>query len=235
MAYTEPLRISATGTDDPDPYDLTRFWPGGPRDLKARSSSTTRALNEVEQNLRFQGQYHDHESGLHYNRFRYYDPQTGRFVHQDPIGLLGGENLFAYGPNPITWLDPYGLASHGQLGTFGDLSNQTGDKLDAHELVRNKALEQMGCAKGLRMNANPSIATPRSQHVNIHRIESDLSKTYLGTNGKNEFQFGLDGKPTKQQMDVWQGALRKSGIGAAQARRLRKRSAKFLKNLCCNC
>ena len=91
---TSTLEVSATGTDNLDPYDLNRFWPGGPRDLKARSSSTTQALNHVEQNLRFQGQYHDHESGLHYNRFRYYDPQTGRFVHQDPIGLFGGINEF---------------------------------------------------------------------------------------------------------------------------------------------
>ena len=107
---TEPLRISATGTDDPDPHDLNRFWPGGPRDLKAKSSSTTQALNQVEQNLRFQGQYFDHESGLHYNRFRYYDAQTGRFVHQDPIGLFGGINEFIYAPNTSGWTDELGLA-----------------------------------------------------------------------------------------------------------------------------
>ena len=112
---TEPLRISATGTDDPDPHDLNRFWPGGPRELQARSTNTTQALNQVEQNLRFQGQYFDHESGLHYNRFRYYDPQTGRFVHQDPIGLLGGMNLFIYAPNPNVWLDPYGLNKWGVI------------------------------------------------------------------------------------------------------------------------
>ena len=68
---TSTLEVSATGTDNLDPYDLNRFWPGGPRDLRARSTNTTQALNHVEQNLRFQGQYHDHESGLHYNRFRY--------------------------------------------------------------------------------------------------------------------------------------------------------------------
>ena len=106
---TEPLRISATGTDDPDPHDLNRFWPGGPRDLKARSSSTTQALNQVEQNLRFQGQYFDHESGLHYNRFRYYDPQTGRFVHQDPIGLESDELNYRYALNPLDSTDPLGL------------------------------------------------------------------------------------------------------------------------------
>ena len=62
-----------------------------------------------EQNLRFQGQYFDEETGLHYNRFRYYDPGCGRFVSQDPIGVFGGENQYQYAPNPIDWIDPYGL------------------------------------------------------------------------------------------------------------------------------
>ncbi|WP_178106705.1 RHS repeat-associated core domain-containing protein [Pseudomonas mangiferae] len=63
----------------------------------------------VQQNLRFQGQYFDGETGLHYNRFRYYDPDIGRFVSQDPIGLLGGDNSYQYAPNPIGWIDPLGL------------------------------------------------------------------------------------------------------------------------------
>ncbi|WP_322049649.1 RHS repeat-associated core domain-containing protein, partial [Paraburkholderia sp. J67] len=52
------------------------------------------------QNLRFQGQYLDRETGLHYNTFRFYDPDVGRFINQDPIGLMGGVNLYAYAPNP---------------------------------------------------------------------------------------------------------------------------------------
>jgi len=65
-------------------------------------------INEVEQNLRFQGQYSDAENGLHYNTFRYYDPEIGRFVAQDPIGIDGGLNLYRYVPNPNTWIDPWG-------------------------------------------------------------------------------------------------------------------------------
>ncbi len=44
---------------------------------------------EIENNLLFQGQYYDEETGLHYNRHRYYNPNTGQFITQDPIGLLG--------------------------------------------------------------------------------------------------------------------------------------------------
>ncbi|WP_144236297.1 RHS repeat-associated core domain-containing protein, partial [Snodgrassella alvi] len=63
----------------------------------------------IEQNLRYQGQYLDRETGLHYNTFRYYDPDIGRFTQPDPIGLLGGFNLYQYAPNGLTWIDPLGL------------------------------------------------------------------------------------------------------------------------------
>lgn len=61
------------------------------------------------QNVRFQGQYLDRETGLHYNTFRFYDPDIGRFTQQDPLGLRGGINLYQYAPNPLSWIDPLGL------------------------------------------------------------------------------------------------------------------------------
>ena len=61
-----------------------------------------------EQNLRFQGQYLDRETGLHFNTFRFYDPDVGRFTTPDPIGLAGGINLYQYAPNPLGWTDPWG-------------------------------------------------------------------------------------------------------------------------------
>ncbi|WP_395316617.1 RHS repeat-associated core domain-containing protein [Variovorax sp. UC74_104] len=62
------------------------------------------------QNLRFQGQYLDRDTGLHYNTFRFYDPDIGRFISPDPIGLRGGTNLHQYAPNAISWVDPLGWA-----------------------------------------------------------------------------------------------------------------------------
>ena len=59
--------------------------------------------------IRFQGQYFDDETGLHYNPYRYYDPDSARYITADPIGLLGGMNAYQYAPNPTGWIDPLGL------------------------------------------------------------------------------------------------------------------------------
>jgi len=67
-------------------------------------------IGTVENPLRFPGQYYDQETGLHYNYFRYYNPQTGRYITPDPIGLEGGINLFGYvANNPINNIDPEAL------------------------------------------------------------------------------------------------------------------------------
>ena len=58
--------------------------------------------------IRFPGQYEDPETGLHYNRYRYYDPDSGRYLSPDPIGIDGGHDYFAYAPNPINWYDAMG-------------------------------------------------------------------------------------------------------------------------------
>jgi RHS repeat-associated protein len=67
---------------------------------------------EIDQPLRLQGQYADAETGLCYNRFRYFDPETGSFVSQDPAGLTAGINTFMMGAgvgNIVAWIDPLGL------------------------------------------------------------------------------------------------------------------------------
>ena len=97
---------------------------------KAWGSLERLDVNKVEQNLRFQGQYFDEETGLHYNTFRYYDPEVGRFVTQDPIGLLGGGNLYQYAPNTTGWIDPFGLCKSSASGVKG--TNKA-----RHDLERN--------------------------------------------------------------------------------------------------
>ena len=69
---------------------------------------------DIHQPFRLQNQHYDEETGLHYNFFRYYDPEIGRFTQQDPIGLMGGGNLYVFAPNNQQWIDPLGLNSLAQ-------------------------------------------------------------------------------------------------------------------------
>jgi RHS repeat-associated protein len=79
-------------------------------------ATTVLAGNTLDWPLRFPGQYLDSEMGWHYNYFRDYDPQTGRYIESDPIGLRGGINTYAYvGGNPVVFSDPYGLVRYGDI------------------------------------------------------------------------------------------------------------------------
>jgi RHS repeat-associated protein len=114
------------------------------------------AVNDVEQNLRFQGQYFDDETGLHYNTFRYYDPEVGRFVTQDPIGLEGGYNLYKYAPGPTGWIDPMGLS----CGSDAKILRQKlgpspvgGGQYDAHHIIMSNSKDLRKVALRDKMKA----------------------------------------------------------------------------------
>ncbi|RJT19421.1 RHS repeat-associated core domain-containing protein, partial [Buttiauxella izardii] len=89
---------------------------------------------KLHQPLRMQGQQYDEESGLHYNRHRYYDPLQGRYITQDPIGLAGGWNVYSYPLNPLQGFDPRGLNGLGifvsQPGIQTSASGVMSDSMD---------------------------------------------------------------------------------------------------------
>ncbi|NHZ93853.1 type IV secretion protein Rhs [Massilia sp. CCM 8733] len=89
------------------------------------------ATPAIAQNLRFQGQYFDEETGLHYNTFRYYDPDVGRYINPDPIGIVGGTNLYQYAPNPANWIDPWGWCKNLKWG------NPASEPTYGHAFVRH--------------------------------------------------------------------------------------------------
>jgi RHS repeat-associated protein len=106
--------------------------------------------------IRFQGQYHDYETGLYYNRHRYYDPETGRFVSKDPIGFAGGINLYQFAPNPIQWIDPLGLAKKPP----SKLALKDGDGASPQDIAASKAgggdrKGQSSCRKKLVKKSKP--------------------------------------------------------------------------------
>ncbi|HAT2611329.1 TPA: RHS repeat protein [Kluyvera intermedia] len=71
------------------------------------------------QDIRLPGQQYDEETGLYYNRHRYYNPRQGRYITQDPIGLSGGWNAYVYPLDPVGWIDSMGLAPN----KYGHLKN----------------------------------------------------------------------------------------------------------------
>ncbi len=107
--------------------------------------------HQLQQLIRLPGQQYDEESGLYYNRHRYYDPLRGRYITQDPIGLKGGWNLYGYQLNPISDIDPLGLsmwedAKSGACtnGLCGTLSAMIGpDKFDSIDSTAYDALNKI--------------------------------------------------------------------------------------------
>ena len=139
-------------------YD--RAWGGSFETIYKQQFIDDWSISEAElQPIKFQGQSLDVETGLHYNRFRYYDSDVGMFISRDPIGLLGGSNVFAYAPNPVMWIDPWGLSCTQPRDSKGKfLSPKEGDlqpgkdfeKLIADKLSKNKKVELLGTQISVR-------------------------------------------------------------------------------------
>jgi RHS repeat-associated protein len=105
-------------------------WEAGADDWGAVARE--RKWSTTTQPIRFQGQWLDEESGFYYNRFRYYDPRMGRYITQDPIGLAGGMNLYGYvHGNPISYIDPLGLAEAGLYYCRRPVDGVPGDSLNS--------------------------------------------------------------------------------------------------------
>ncbi|HHZ6627719.1 TPA: RHS repeat-associated core domain-containing protein, partial [Escherichia coli] len=150
----------------------------------------------VEQNLRYQGQYLDRETGLHYNLHRYYDPDVGRFMVTDPIGLLGGLNLYAYAPNPLGWVDPLGLKivtvyHYTDQGGYNGISSQKPYKFKASSPIKGhpkgiyvttKSPEEL--AKTPNGFKKLGLTSTKSTHFFEFQIDDSLLKPIRGDRGE---------------------------------------------------
>ena len=131
------------------------------------------------QPIRFQGQNFDTETGLHYNRFRYFDPDLGMFTTRDPIGLLGGSNVFQYAPNPTGWIDPFGLSCVKNKKTSYNASS------------RRDALRQAKRDAGIPKSQKPEVSREYLRDGNGDKIMNQnnqpvTTRNYQYKNNKGE-------------------------------------------------
>ncbi len=162
-----------------DPYGLVELRPG----------------SSLEYNLRWPGHYFDPETGLHYNRYRYYDPKLGRYLQSDPIGHEGSPiNLYAYCPNPLVQVDVLGLAhpdkadndaggegheNDGREGvTKGDANTPKSDLDNALDVLYAKAertkkeIDQLATRVAEQHNGKVAMAPLKSRERARQKIET---------------------------------------------------------------
>ena len=104
-------------------------------------------ITNAHQPFRLQNQYCDEETGLHYNLLRYYEPNGGRFINQDPIGLWGGSNFYQFSQNIQVWFDPLGLMARALVKIFAKMLSKQGTRAGKNFTpAGKKAVKQQNAA-----------------------------------------------------------------------------------------
>ncbi|GCP98961.1 type IV secretion protein Rhs [Escherichia coli] len=196
--------------------DGTLVWAGYQAGFGENRGDISNSGAYFEQPLRLPGQYYDEETGLHYNLFRYYAPECGRFVSQDPISIRGGLNLYRYAPNPLTHIDPLGLMDPFDLwftqNTISDVFTQgkwagrsveeaiheasvTGRLPDGLSISYEKITLPSGEEVWATLN-NRTLYVAQQANVTINPVDKNGK-------GLNQLNKLLDGRaPTPEQPDV---------------------------------
>jgi RHS repeat-associated protein len=182
----------------------------------------------VTMNLRFPGQYFDAESGLHYNYFRDYDPDLGRYIESDPIGLIAGVNTYAYvNGNPLAQVDSLGLWASQKTryvhqwawqNTVGRGQNLGVNMVVEHALAFADAPQFQDKAHShqhaMRNDPNQSVAAGATATADFVRSQYDRAWNLLEAGNKSaalhEFGLALHAlqdatSPAHEGFQVWTG------------------------------
>ncbi|MEB6677411.1 RHS repeat-associated core domain-containing protein [Acinetobacter haemolyticus] len=173
-------------------WEITQDTWGSTLDIK-----TVNPDNPFEQsNLRFQGQYYDQETGLHYNRYRYYEPHSARYMSKDPIGLNGGMNTSAYVSDPTQWVDPMGLqdkyANNKKLNDAVWARHVAAQKRELDATIANKErIDKAARERLAQLKEKPQPLTDKYSRTNGTVVTGSFK---LGVGG--DFTAGVVGSKT---------------------------------------
>ncbi|WP_245172962.1 RHS repeat-associated core domain-containing protein, partial [Streptomyces achromogenes] len=144
--------------------------------------------------LRFPGQYYDPETGLHYNYFRHYDPETARYLTPDPLGLAPAPNSASYVHNPLAWSDPLGLAPRclNVAGKEGKDSNEnfTSGSADGERLanqLRHESANSLFTESGL---LTPEAIAESRLAMPAERLNNPILPKLMTADGSNLSDWG---------------------------------------------
>jgi RHS repeat-associated protein len=170
--------------------------------------------------FRYRGQYEDAETGLYYNRFRYYSLEEGMYLSQDPIGLMGGSALYAYIYDSNSWVDVFGLKSNSVL--LAKNSGKGPVNHAAHHIVmtgtndtqmnslvtqmRNHNINPDGKLNGIWLPVKDSDkvkggANTSHQQDGLHG-EKYKEEIFNRLNGKNKKEFRNELKKIKKELEM---------------------------------
>jgi RHS repeat-associated protein len=153
--------------------------------------------------FRYQGQYSDTETGLYYNRFRYYEPAIGQYTQPDPIGLEGNNpTLYAYVNDPNCWIDPLGLNALPETARqFEERINNSGmgtnERIAAIKGKLNKVAKRNGWERDNRLSKKNERDVFRTKCGELRAADTEKGRfEYTDSRGKHLGEFDIDGIQT---------------------------------------
>jgi RHS repeat-associated protein len=167
--------------------------------------------------FRYQGQYEDAETGLYYNRFRYYTPEEGVYLTQDPIGLLGGTRLYGYVKDTNGWVDPMGLTPFDPItNKFPTEALPSDGKIVPHQIVDGKIKLANGLNKVDFVITKDGQLVVGKKHHTLGNRQDVLAAGQMKLNGQGKVR-GIDNlsghyRPSVEESLRFPDILKSAGI-----------------------
>ncbi|MFK3658995.1 RHS repeat-associated core domain-containing protein [Scandinavium sp. NPDC088450] len=158
--------------------------------------------HKLSQLIRLPGQQYDEETGLYYNRHRYYDPQLGRYITQDPIGLRGGWNAYGYPLDPVIYMDPEGLDKR-IFDTKDSAAIQALRACNGKSITENREFGGLICKNKSNKYYSTDAIKGGKSGVNPFKSPCAGDAEVVGDYHTHGFYNDIDGNYATKENDVW--------------------------------